>query len=98
MIDNFVINSPHYNTSPVSLSFFHKGITMKKINKTQCICEALNKGMKITPLVAWKLCKTFTLAEIIRDLRKRYGMKIVTEYVTENGCRYGVYHIAKRSK
>lgn len=97
MIDNFVINSPHYNTSPVSL-FFNKGITMKKINKTQCICEALNKGMKITPLVAWKLCKTFTLAEIIRDLRKRYGMKIVTEYVTENGCRYGVYHLAKRSK
>ena len=71
---------------------------MKKINKTQCICDALKKGMKITPLVAWKICKTFTLAEIIRDLRKRYGMKIVTEYVTENGCRYGVYHIAKRSK
>jgi hypothetical protein len=71
---------------------------MKKINKTQCICEALNNGMKITPLVAWKLCKTFTLAEIIRDLRKRYGMNIVTEYVTENGCRYGVYHLNKRSK
>ena len=89
---------PTLYTSSVSLSFFHKGITMKKINKTQCICEALNKGMKITPLVAWKLCKTFTLAEIIRDLRKRYGMKIVTEYVTENGCRYGVYHLNKRSK
>lgn len=71
---------------------------MKKINKTQCICEALNKGIKITPLVAWKLCKTFALAEIIRDLRKRYGMNIVTEYVTENGCRYGVYHLNKRSK
>jgi hypothetical protein len=25
-------------------------------------------------------------------------MKIVTEYVTENGCRYGVYHLNKRSK
>jgi hypothetical protein len=29
-------------------------------------------------------------------------MKIVTEYVTENGCRYGVYHLShkipKRSK
>lgn len=71
---------------------------MKKINKTQCICEALNKGMKITPLVAWKLCKTFTLAEIIRDLRKRYGMNIVTEYVTENGCRYGVYHLSHKTK
>ena len=71
---------------------------MKRINKTQCICEALNKGMKITPLVAWKLCKTFTLAEIIRNLRKRYGMNIVTDYVTENECRYGIYHLAKRSK
>lgn len=92
-------STPHIITPlPSAFLFFHKGITMKKINKTQCICEALNKGMKITPLVAWKLCKTFTLAEIIRDLRKRYGMKIVTEYVTENGCRYGVYHIAKRSK
>ena len=71
---------------------------MTKINKTQCICEALNKGMKITPLVAWNLCKTFTLAEIIRDLRKRYGMNIVTEYVTENGCRYVVNNLNKRSK
>lgn len=72
---------------------------MKKINKTQCICEALNKGMKITPLVAWKLCKTFTLAEIIRNLRKKYGMNIVTEWATDNGCRFAVYSLArKRSK
>ncbi len=72
---------------------------MKKINKTQCICEALNKGIKITPLVAWKLCKTFTLAEIIRDLRKKYGMNIVTEWATDNGCRFAVYSLArKRSK
>lgn len=99
MIDNFVINPYTITTHPSAFLFFStKGITMKKINKTQCICEALNKGMKVTPLVAWKLCKTFTLAEIIRDLRKRYGMNIVTEYVTENGCRYGVYHLAKRSK
>lgn len=72
---------------------------MKKINKTQCICKALNKGMKVTPLVAWKLCKTFTLAEIIRNLRKKYGMNIVTEWATDNGCRFAVYSLArKRSK
>ena len=71
---------------------------MKKINKTQCICEALNNGMKITPLVAWKLCKTFTLAEIIRNLRKKYGMNIVTEWATDNGCRFAVYSLKKRSK
>ena len=70
----------------------------KKINKTECIMNALNAGQKITALVAWKLCKTLTLSEIIRDLRHKYGMKIKTDWKTENGCRFAEYSLVKGRK
>lgn len=71
----------------------------KKTTKTECIMNALKAGQKISALTAWRMCRTFTLAEIIRNLRKKYGMNIVTEWATDNGCRFAVYSLArKRSK
>lgn len=68
----------------------------RKLTKTECIMNALNRGKKVTALSAWKMCSTFTLSEIIRNLRKRYGMNIKTEWATENGIRFAVYSLAGR--
>lgn len=48
----------------------------KKPNKTECIMNALKAGQKISALTAWRMCRTFTLAEIIRnEHRHRMGYR-----------------------
>lgn len=66
----------------------------KRVSKRQAIKAALLNGAKISALDAWKICRTFGLAEIVRDLRKA-GMRIKAEFAVENGCRFAIYHLEK---
>lgn len=69
----------------------------KRINKTETILNAFKQGLTLSPLDAWKIAKTLCLAEIVRDLKKRYNCKFKTEYVTQNGARFARYILLRRA-
>ena len=69
-------------------------VELTKVAISQTVSKKLN-GAKISALDAWKICRTFGLAEIVRDLRKA-GMIIKAEFAVENGCRFAIYHLEKK--
>ena len=70
---------------------------MKRVNKRQTILSALKKGLTLSPLDAWRIARTFCLAEIIRDVKKM-GYKVETKYVVEDGIRYATYKLNNKAK
>lgn len=63
---------------------------------SQCaaIKEYLEKGLKITPMIALDLCGCFRLSARIHDLRHKYGMNILSERVKSNGKQFAQYELA----
>lgn len=67
-------------------------MNMKK-TQTQQIESHLNRGWKLTPMLALKKYGCFRLAARINDLREA-GMDIVTRKVTRNGKTFAEYQRA----
>lgn len=63
----------------------------------QRIRRYLLDGNSITPIDALRKFGAFRLADHIFQLKKRYGMDVVTEMIYDDGKRYAKYYLRREA-
>lgn len=64
-----------------------------KAKKIDLIWQHLTKRRDITSQDAWKAYNVTRLADIVHELRTRYGVEIATELVRSGSTRYARYRL-----
>lgn len=66
---------------------------MKQPNKIDLVWRHLTKKRSITSMDAWQAYNVTRLADIVHELRTRYGVEISTELVKSGATRYARYRL-----
>jgi len=64
-----------------------------KAKKIDLIWKHLTKRRDITSMQAWQAYNVTRLADIVHELRTRYGVEIATELVKSGATRYARYRL-----
>lgn len=66
---------------------------MKARSKIDIVWSHLTKRRQITSWQAWEAYNVTRLADIVHELRTRYGVEIATELVRSGSTRYARYRL-----